>query len=60
MTLEIGLVLAILLGSLVLFVSERLRMDVVALLVLGALAVTGLVSPPEALAGRPPRRVVSA
>ena len=51
MTPEIVLVLAILVVSLVLFVSEKLRMDVVALSVLGTLALTGLVTPREALAG---------
>ncbi len=51
MTLDIGLVLIILGGSLVLFVSEKVRMDVTALLVLGALAVTGLVTPEDAVAG---------
>ena len=42
MTLEIFAVLAILAGSLVLFVTEKLRMDVVALLVVSILAVTKL------------------
>ncbi len=51
MTLEIALVLAILAISLVLFISEVIRMDVVALLVLGALAVTGLVDSDQAFAG---------
>jgi di/tricarboxylate transporter len=51
MTLEIALVLAILAISLVLFISEVIRMDLVALLVLGALAVTGLVDSTEAFAG---------
>lgn len=51
MTLEITLVLAILIGAMILFISERIRMDVVALLVLALLAITGLVSPPEALSG---------
>lgn len=51
MTLQIGLVLAILVMSLVLFVSEKLRMDLIALMVLGMLVVTGLVTPPEAVAG---------
>ena len=41
MTVEILVVLGILLVSLVLFVSEKLRMDVVALLVLSALGVLG-------------------
>jgi di/tricarboxylate transporter len=51
MDLEIALVLGILVISLVLFISEVIRMDVVALLVLGALAVTGLVDSSEAFAG---------
>ena len=51
MTFEIALVLGILALSLILFVSEVIRMDLVALLVLSALAVTGLVSTSEAFAG---------
>ncbi|MDX1481345.1 MAG: SLC13 family permease [Woeseiaceae bacterium] len=37
--------------SLILFISEIIRMDLVAMLVLGALAVTGLVSADDAFAG---------
>ena len=51
MTFEIALVLGILLVSLILFVSEVIRMDLVALLVLCALAVTNLVTPSQAFAG---------
>ena len=51
MTLEIALVLGILAISLILFVSEVIRMDLVALLVLGSLAVSGLVDSDEAFAG---------
>ncbi|MEX2333047.1 MAG: sodium:proton antiporter, partial [Pseudohongiella sp.] len=51
MTFDIALVLTILLVAVLLFATEKLRMDVVALLVLCALAVTGLVSPEEAIAG---------
>ena len=51
MTFEIAAVLLILAGSLVLFITEKLRMDVVALLVLSVLALTGLVTPQAALAG---------
>ena len=51
MTTEIAIVLGILAISLVLFISEIIRMDLVALLVLGALATTGLVTSDEALAG---------
>ena len=51
MTTEIALTLTIVLVAAVLFITEWLRADVVALLVLGALAVTGLVTPAEALSG---------
>lgn len=51
MTLDIVLVLLLLLGALILFVTEWLRMDVVALLMLCALALLGLVSPSEAISG---------
>jgi di/tricarboxylate transporter len=51
MTLEIGIVLAILLAAIVMFVTERIRVDVVALMVLVSLALTGLVTPAEALSG---------
>ncbi|MFP6829572.1 MAG: SLC13 family permease [Gammaproteobacteria bacterium] len=51
MTIQIGLVLSILAVSLVLFVSEKIRMDLIALMVLGTLVLTGLVTSPEAVAG---------
>jgi di/tricarboxylate transporter len=51
MTPEIAGTLIILLFAVLLFVSERIRMDLVALLVLGSLAVTSLVTPAEALSG---------
>ena len=51
MNFEIAAVLTILAISLVLFITEKLRMDVVALLVLSALAIGGLVEIEEALAG---------
>ncbi|MFQ5350898.1 MAG: SLC13 family permease, partial [Thermoanaerobaculia bacterium] len=51
MTFQIGLVLAILGVAIVLFVTEKLRVDVVAVLVLVLLALTRLVSPQEALSG---------
>jgi di/tricarboxylate transporter len=51
MTFEIALVLGILAIALLLFVTEVIRMDLVALLVLGALAITGLVSAQDAFAG---------
>jgi di/tricarboxylate transporter len=48
---DASLLLAIVIAAFGLFVSGRLRVDVVGLLVLSALALTGLVSPQEALAG---------
>ena len=51
MTTEIAIVLGILALAIVLFVTERIRMDVVALMVLVSLALTGLVTPAEALSG---------
>ena len=51
MTPDIALVLGILVVSLILFISEVIRMDVVALMVLGALAIAGLVDSNQAFAG---------
>lgn len=51
MTVEIGLVLSIAAAAILLFVTEKLRIDVVALLVLSSLAILGLVNPAEALSG---------
>ncbi|HUF39524.1 MAG TPA: SLC13 family permease, partial [Anaerolineales bacterium] len=51
MTVEIGLTLGILGIAVYLFISEKLRMDAVALLVLVSLALLGLVTPAEALSG---------
>jgi len=51
LTPEIIIVLTILSVAIVLFITEWVRMDVVALLVLWSLATFGLVSPAEALSG---------
>ncbi|MDX1674899.1 MAG: SLC13 family permease, partial [Longimicrobiales bacterium] len=51
LTLDIGLTLAVVVVALVLFIWDRLRLDVVALIVLGLLLVLGLVSPEEAVQG---------
>lgn len=51
MSFEIILVLAILSVAILLFITEWVRMDVVALLVLWSLALFGLVTPAEALSG---------
>ncbi|MDF1500845.1 MAG: SLC13 family permease [Anaerolineales bacterium] len=51
MTSDSILVLVIVLITFLLLVTERVRADVIALLVLGALALSGLVTPAEALSG---------
>ncbi|RPF77600.1 MAG: SLC13 family permease, partial [Verrucomicrobia bacterium TMED71] len=51
MTADIAIVLSILVISLVLFVTEKVRMDVTALLVLAALALTGVLDTSEAVSG---------
>ncbi len=51
MSFEIALVLTIAAGAMVLFASERVRVDVVALAVLAALVLFGLVAPGKALSG---------
>jgi di/tricarboxylate transporter len=51
MTLEMWLTLGILTFAIVFFVTEWLRVDVVALIVVVALMVTGLLSPKEAISG---------
>ena len=51
MTFEIAIVLAITALAIILFITERVRVDVVALMVLVILALTGLVTPTEAISG---------
>ena len=51
MTFEIALVLIILFIAVLLFATEKLRPEVVSMLVLVALALTGLVSPQDAFSG---------
>lgn len=51
MTSEIALTLAIIVGALVIFGTEKLRVDVVALLVLLTVGLTGLVGPKEVFSG---------
>ena len=51
MTSEIAIVLTILAVAVILFVSERIRIDLVALMVMVALALTGLITPAQALSG---------
>jgi len=51
MTPSIALVYGVLLAAILLFVSDRMRLDVVAVMALLALAITGVLTPAEALAG---------
>lgn len=51
MSLDNILVLSILAGAVILFVSEKLRVDVVAMMVLAALVLTGLISVEQAFSG---------
>jgi di/tricarboxylate transporter len=51
MTPEIAIVLGILAVAVVLFITEWVRVDVVALMVLVSLTLTGLITPAEALSG---------
>ena len=51
MTPEIILVLTILGAAVLLFLTNRVRMDLVGLLVLSSLAISGLISPADALSG---------
>ena len=51
MTVQIVTVLAILGVAIILFITERVRADVIGLMVLVALALAGLVTPSEALSG---------
>ena len=51
MSVQAWAVAAIVIGAMALFVSERLRYDVVGLLVLAALLVSGILTPAEGLSG---------
>jgi di/tricarboxylate transporter len=51
MTIEIAIVFAITALAVLLFITERVRVDLVALLVMASLALTGILTPVEALSG---------
>ncbi|MCG3153646.1 MAG: hypothetical protein DKINENOH_00236 [bacterium] len=51
MTFEIAFVLALVVIAVVLFATERLPVDLVALLVMGTLLVSGIISPEQGIAG---------
>lgn len=59
MTLDMALVLAVLGGATLLFVTEKLRVDVVALVVLVTITFLGLISPETALSGFSNKAVVT-
>ncbi|MDD5719473.1 MAG: SLC13 family permease [Candidatus Krumholzibacteria bacterium] len=51
MTLDMAIVLGLAVGAIVLFATERLRIDLIAMLLMGTLLLLGLVSPDEGVAG---------
>ncbi len=51
MTFEIAFVIALVVIAVILFATEKLPVDLVALLVMGALLVSGIISPEEGIAG---------
>lgn len=51
MTFEIGFILVVILTAIILFATEKLRVDVIAILVLLTLVLSGLVTPLEAFSG---------
>lgn len=51
MTIELCIVLSVTVLALVLFVTEKLRVDLVAMMVLAILLITGILSPQEGLSG---------
>jgi len=51
MTFDIALTFAVVAGAVVLFATEKLRVDVIAMLVLLTVALTGLVTPSQAFSG---------
>jgi di/tricarboxylate transporter len=59
MTNEIALVLAVLAGTVVLFITEALRVDIIALLVMLVLAWLRLVTPAQAVSGLASNAVIS-
>jgi di/tricarboxylate transporter len=51
MTLDMAIVLCLVVGAVILFATERLRVDLVAMLLMGTLLLSGLVTPEEGVAG---------
>jgi di/tricarboxylate transporter len=50
-TIEIGITLFILLGAIALFVTEKVAIDVTAMIVIGSLVLSGILTPQEGLSG---------
>jgi len=50
-TLEIGIVLVVLLGAVILFATERYPVDVVAIIAMSVLVVTGIITPEQGVSG---------
>ena len=51
MTLEIAIVLAVLLGAVIMFATERYPVDVVAIIAMSVLVVSGVISPAQGVSG---------
>jgi di/tricarboxylate transporter len=51
MTLEIALVLGLALSAIILFATERLPVDLTAMILLGAMLLSGIITPQEAISG---------
>ena len=51
MTLEIGIVLIVLLGAVVMFATERIPVDVVAIVAMSVLVVSGVLTPQQGVSG---------
>ncbi len=51
MTLEIGIVLVVLLGAVVMFATERYPVDVVAIIAMSVLVISGVITPAQGVSG---------
>jgi len=51
MTIEIALVLGLVVSAVILFASERLPVDLTALIIMGAMLLSGLITPQDAIGG---------
>ncbi len=51
MTLEIGIVLVVLIGAVIMFATERFPVDVVAIIAMSILVISGVISPEQGVSG---------